>query len=635
MKINNLKINSYGRIKNAEIELKNGLNIIKGYNEAGKSTLLSFINSILFGIDKKKQGSFISEYDRYIPWVYEDFSGMVNYELDNGEKYEIFRNFKKKNPVVYDSNGNDISKQFKQSKAGIEVLEEQLGIDRNTFSNSSISYQKLVVLEDKDKQQVVQRMTNLVSTGKETFSYDEILKKLGNRQLEEIGNSRTKKRPINMIEEEILKLEKEKLEILEKENKKNNMTEERKKVQTEFSEVDLKRQFLLELREYYLEEGNNKELNIHIYNQIKKKQDEIAQRKEEKEDTITSYNPLKENLKLFLGIGILGIIPSILILSSGQFNIFNVAGKPVHLELGSLILILSLIIMTITYFKTKTRLDNELYLKEDKNRLLEKEITLLRKDIMALEKDLEKENKDADEIYEKFITNLKWKYKYKLDDNYVKEAINKPVGELSIENKKVENKYQSIIFKLSSLDAEKNQLERASYKLPEIIEKLDRLYEEKNYLTNYYDSFELAKELLTNSYNELKENIGPLFNERFSEIVSKITEGKYTECVINNSQEIKLKNELGEYVDIKLLSTGTIEQVNLALRITLAERLTSETLPIILDEAFAFYDENRLLNILKFLQTEYKDKQIIIFTCSNREIDLLNEAQIDYNYIEI
>ena len=200
MKIDKLKINSYGRIENKDIELKQGINIIKGYNEAGKSTLLSFINSILYGIDKKKQNSYISEFDRYMPWISDDFSGSVKYTLDNNLKYEVFRNFKKKNPVIYDENKNDISKLFKSTKNGIDFLEEQTGIDKVTFQNSGISYQKLVVLDEKEKSQMVQKMTNLVSTGEENISYNNLLKKLSNRQIEEIGTSRTKKRPINDIE---------------------------------------------------------------------------------------------------------------------------------------------------------------------------------------------------------------------------------------------------------------------------------------------------------------------------------------------------------------------------------------------------------------------------------------------------
>lgn len=53
-------------------------------------------------------------------------------------------------------------------------------------------------------------------------------------------------------------------------------------------------------------------------------------------------------------------------------------------------------------------------------------------------------------------------------------------------------------------------------------------------------------------------------------------------------------------------------------------------MPIILDEAFAYYDEERLNNILKYLSEEFKDNQIIIFTCTEREKEILDKENIAY-----
>ena len=58
--------------------------------------------------------------------------------------------------------------------------------------------------------------------------------------------------------------------------------------------------------------------------------------------------------------------------------------------------------------------------------------------------------------------------------------------------------------------------------------------------------------------------------------------------------------------------------------------ITDENMPIILDESFVYFDDNRLKNILKFLNENYQDKQIIIFSCSNREMHALEELGIDY-----
>lgn len=112
MKIQKLQINGFGNIKDKEIELSDNINIIYGKNEAGKSTLLKFIVDILYGISKNKRGKDFSDYDRFKPWNTEEFSGKIAYKLDEGKKYEVFRDFNKKNPVIYDEELNDISKEF-------------------------------------------------------------------------------------------------------------------------------------------------------------------------------------------------------------------------------------------------------------------------------------------------------------------------------------------------------------------------------------------------------------------------------------------------------------------------------------------------------------------------------------------
>ena len=90
MKINNLKINGFGKIENKEINLENKINIIYGKNESGKSTIFNFMVSMLYGCSKLKKGKNISNFEKYKPWNTEEFSGKIKYELDNNKKYEIF-----------------------------------------------------------------------------------------------------------------------------------------------------------------------------------------------------------------------------------------------------------------------------------------------------------------------------------------------------------------------------------------------------------------------------------------------------------------------------------------------------------------------------------------------------------------
>ena len=93
--------------------------------------------------------------------------------------------------------------------------------------------------------------------------------------------------------------------------------------------------------------------------------------------------------------------------------------------------------------------------------------------------------------------------------------------------------------------------------------------------------------------------------------------------------------ENGNYISVEKLSTGTIDQLYLSLRLAIIKELSEESIPIFLDESFAYYDDERLENIIKYLNDEFKYLQIIIFTCSNRERILLDKLNIDYNLINL
>ena len=58
-------------------------------------------------------------------------------------------------------------------------------------------------------------------------------------------------------------------------------------------------------------------------------------------------------------------------------------------------------------------------------------------------------------------------------------------------------------------------------------------------------------------------------------------------------------------------------------------------MPIILDEAFAYYDEERLKNVLNYLNMKYSNNQIIILTCTNREREIFDELKVEYKNIEL
>ena len=171
MKIENLKINGFGKLENKEIEFSEGINVIIGKNEAGKSTLLKFITSMFYGTSRNKNGKTIPDFEKYKPWNTDDYSGRISYKLDNGEKYEVYREFKKKAPTIYNENKDDISKKYQIDKnKESSFFIEQTGISEENFFSTSVSEQENVKLSNNMKNAVIQKLSNILTTGTENTS---------------------------------------------------------------------------------------------------------------------------------------------------------------------------------------------------------------------------------------------------------------------------------------------------------------------------------------------------------------------------------------------------------------------------------------------------------------------------------
>ena len=133
----------------------------------------------------------------------------------------------------------------------------------------------------------------------------------------------------------------------------------------------------------------------------------------------------------------------------------------------------------------------------------------------------------------------------------------------------------------------------------------------------------------------MKESISPKFTEALSKNVYEISNGKYKTVAINDEFGLIVQLDNGNYIPADRMSTGTIDQLYLSLRIALMDELSKENMPLILDETFAYFDDIRLKKILNYIYEKYNNKQIIIFTCTNREQEIINNLGKEYNYIQI
>ena len=291
MKIKNIKINSFGNLNDKEIELSDNINIIYGKNEAGKSTLLKFITNSFYGTSKNKKGREFSDYDRYKPWGRDDFSGKIKYELDNGEEYEVYREFGKKNPKIFNGNLEDVSKNYSIDKnLGNQFFYEQTRVDEETFLSTIASMQQEVKLEKNSQNVLIQKMANIAGTGEDNVSYKKAIDKLYKKQLDEVGTYRSQGKPINIAQNKLNELKNKKHELLGFKDKKYNLEEDKNDIGEKIQEDELKIILLKQLKNINEKEQFEQEkLNYNI-TIIQEKEQEIEELVNEKEAYLKSNN---------------------------------------------------------------------------------------------------------------------------------------------------------------------------------------------------------------------------------------------------------------------------------------------------------------------------------------------------------
>ena len=224
---------------------------------------------------------------------------------------------------------------------------------------------------------------------------------------------------------------------------------------------------------------------------------------------------------------------------------------------------------------------------------------------------------------EKFKMNLINKYG-KYVERYFKEDIdiiyNELINEknsLILERKKLELEYSNILPKLE--------------KYVNFVEEKDILENEIVEISKKNDGYNLAKVLLEESYNEIKNSVIPKFFDNLGNIIKLITNGKYIKVYLNDNITVEDCNN--KIYDIERLSYGTIEEIYFSIRISIVLMICDERVPVIIDEGFAYFDDKRLRVILDYL---YKiDNQVIVFSSSNREKNILDMYNYDYNFVQL
>lgn len=651
MKINKIKINGFGNLENKEIDFKEHINLIYGKNEAGKSTLLKFIISMFYGVSKNKRGKDISDLEKYKPWNQADFSGKLSYELANGESYEIFREFQKKSPKLFNKEMEDIAGSYSSDKIkGNEFFFEQTKIDEELFTSSLASLQTQTKIELQDQNLLIQKITNLVSTGDDSVSYQKIIDKLNKKQTEEIGTEKTKGRPINIICERLQEIDRQQKELKQYESSKYEIQEQKQKIQEELKRELIELEVVKKLKE--MEEQNsiekekiklsqefldNLEKNMLIKKQeklrIEAEEKELRNEQKEIEKQIEAKQESKiKPVKYFILFFIILII-NLLIYFFIKNDILKIISPFLFLFLP-VIYLLEKNKNRRNHLKRKNELKNEINQKQQeinyRKEQLEKEIQNIFQVIQEKQQEIQQKRKETEKKEEIMQNEVILSIKEQIEISKVEELLKNPLKNILLQE--LQSKVNEKQIEIQKLELQEKNILPQLEKLASMKEELETLEENKKELQETEKAIQLVKEILTTSYQEMKNNVTPKFTENLSKNIEKISKGKYQKVKINEQEGLIVEVENGNYMPVSRLSIGTIDQLYLSLRLAVLEEVTNEPMPIILDETFAYYDDQRLENFLQYIEEELKDHQIIILTCSNREKQILEKLGIAYQY---
>lgn len=547
MIIKTLNLSHFGKFHHKTVKLHDGINIVYGCNESGKSTIHSFIKGMLFGL-KKPVGDESGEeiYRKYIPWEMKDsYSGIMDVVIEQ-KQFRIARDFysKETNHTVLDlTNGKNTVVN------GEEAIPFLGNMNRSIFENT-VSMEQLRVETDGSLAKEVQRYyINLASTKNGHLNVEnakEYLKKERDQYaLEAI------EKQIEEINEKLVHIQEcyrelscvnHKLELCDKTNIPESIEE-----QIAFYEKQ-KKSLVRKSAQYHM----------------------LIEQQLEYSQEIEKVKLAKKQRKESFG----GVIKGILLKQKADDQ-----------ESSYKMLILN------------------------KQKALIAEMLEDAKVLGCYEKVDGKTDQDV-------ITTLL---------QVVDEQMNQLLVKRSHLQKTKETKYFELKVQQEQLLAQVKDYELLQVQKTKLEQEVRKA---KKHIVALEEAITRIEECTHNIY----ESFSGTINEKLSNLVNIITMGKYNKVCIDELLQIHVM-EGKRKIALHELSTGTIHQIYYALRMVLAEVIYPNCkLPLILDETFVCYDDNRMKEVLKSLP---KERQVIIFSCQYREKNMMDILKIPYHFITI
>ncbi len=668
MRIDKIEIDGFGKLNNREFVFADGINLIYGENESGKSTLCEFLLSAFYGLptETKKEVLDIPTRQKYRPWNTEKFGGRVYFADDNGKKYVIERIFKS-TPRTDKSVLRDAD-TWEEIDSGENLGERFFGLSRKAFLKTLYVRSFGADNLKSDDGEILSRLSNLETAGDEDISYSKII----NAMEKEIFHLKTKTGrggKITELEDRLRELNSE-LSISSMtqnalENDRRELENLKKATYEKEEEAKVLEEKYAQALQYekFIAQKKIEESKTIIESRLKKEEEKLQNIKLQLEKTNSDNEPVisaeeisrartletkkllaeEKMLEAKRGVpdGVRPILDETRIIPSFFGLVIFLIGffvKSIVLYIsGILVAVVGILISLLINIKKRKDDDKkrEVYyeLKHDVDKINDELRSIfepygvqISDELSALYVSVNDKVKQASQLEqqlkdcEKEIELLKAAIAEKTEMVEFSEDVMEYCGEDA----------EELFVKIGALKSEIKQAQEETHEISvrlvretaeirseeEIEAELAEVSEEVKTLTKRHASLTKAAEWLTRAHNEIKNNFAPRLNEKASEYLKFLTYEKYEDVRATDTFGINLKDTDGNIAEAEYMSRGTYDLMYIALRFAAMNVLTNAKIPpVILDDAFSQLDDKRLAQAIKFLKVMPEFSQVLYFTC--------------------
>lgn len=613
MKIKKIHITGFGRFRDFTLELSDGINVITGPNEAGKSTIHLFIRFMLYGADKKRRGAQRPVYERMRPWHTPDIYGGSLEVSDDGKNYRIDRDF---NVSADDIRIYDIDNDCFVAESENEGLMKRLLNDLSeTAYVNTVSSGQLQAATSKDMAAEIKRYAaNVTGTVNSGLDADAALRFLSDRKKElEAKLDTNAQTEYNRVLVKIKKTE----ESL-KDPKRNNRISEISRLNEEAGRS---------AGETAISLGDNelriKELSSALSAKGLNGERDAKELREKADDLYSEYTDVKKAIPVYTMTAFICLALGVFAVGCRMWDIMGIyTALGEYAYIFFIIAIALLIGAVLTTFKTvqlmRVKRNDTAKLLELFSRHLDpdQETSLSDQGMELLRKKIDEYIANAGRLREAESCRDELVQRLQGLNTEQRQHLN----ELD-EQRRIRDAVNDDLLVLSSLRSEAAVLKRKA--------------ETNRRVRDEIDSVDLAADTLRELSGSIREAVGTYINKEASRMISGFTGGRYNSVNAGVNLNVELNCRDG-MISVNDVSQGTADQVYMALRLAAIRFIAGEAdrIPLILDDSFALYDDERLMDSMKFLAHNYKG-QVLIFTCQKREEEILKLAEIEHAAVSI